>query len=177
MDSYLYYKRGAEWVRVKASKYTRETVPSQGGQCVGQQYIVTWSVTSKYYPAFYDGRQYTNNRTRIVDGGNWKGPMRAKATPDTHVGTRYANDQPDVSFYEMEANKGEILSIFNVKVVPRYPETYVPCAADSGGSCSTKFSLNGQTVLMLASCPQVTDGRGCSECCGELLAIAKQMQV
>lgn len=195
MEKYLYYERGEEWVRVNADSYSQGAPAGggrpKGGKCPGQQYEVIWYITDYEFDQIRNvvtRAPRTYNRNGFVIGGNWKGPTLEfnPTPPGAYVGNSYTwlrkNDGSAIIGYYVGGQTAtnrvtEVTDYGLVSIKPRYPNSYVPCAADDEGSCETVFKLSGLTVLTLDSCPKITKGDGCGECCRQLLPLIKTLHV
>ncbi|MFK8182323.1 MAG: hypothetical protein AB8B99_03035 [Phormidesmis sp.] len=67
---------------------------------------------------------------------------------------------------------------------PNYDGTDLKCATgtlpdDCGGRCQTEFRTNGQVILTLDYCPDVSTQPpdSCADCCGDLLQLARTIRV
>lgn len=177
MQPYLYYRRDDEWVRVAADAYERVTEPSQGGQCDGQSYAVTWTTVYEITRGRFAGEVRETTLTDFATGPV-EGPMLQPSNPTQRSGYIAANHPNGRWFSPNRFVDYVILRLRDISIVPRFPDSYVSCPADSEGTCSTVFTLNGNEVLTLGSCPEVTTGpNGCRNCCRELLPIARSITV
>lgn len=165
MDSYLYYKRGEEWVRVNADSYSTETEPSEGGQCptfygytINFGYL-RFGVTTQ--------RQIVRNCT---SSQRFLGPMSLVWTSKT-----ISVQNPTQTLLLLSA-VGTSDTITSASI------TYAICGLEPDncgppGACKTLFQLNGSTVLTLNECPEVMERDSCSDCCAELLPIARRISI
>lgn len=149
MDSYLYYKRGEEWVRVSADAYFRTEVATGYQLYVGPNWIRSNS------PNCILAGEY------IAYGNVTVAPAETLVTYESFGSGQCSGDTYRLTFNGYAA-------LFRGR--PIWKEEPV-------NECKTTFTLNGSTVLMLDTCPDVISGDSCSECCSELVAIARQIQI
>ncbi len=178
MESYLYYKRGDEWVRVNADRYSREQVtiggeypPVPGGQCVA-----TYRVKVR--------RSSRLSGPGPIETVDIAGPIEERVGPYTGP----ENDRRRVHGLFDRFNRNRIGSN-NEELIN--PITFIWISVDrkdglpdncgdgpgSETECHTKFYKDDSLVLSLSSCPEVTSGRGCSECCQELLPMIRSLHI
>lgn len=204
---YLYYAQGEEWVRITADAYEQNSSIS-GGQCTEVTYDVVITVTStntrngtrtETRGFRYDGpielitlyidrprpsnaTWYTNviikaGRAYFNDGSFANGTLvRAGYTYVRESDGRTFAD-PDYQawiFNNAFFSDPPTATIDNVQIIPR--DGAVDDCGDGG--CTTTFFLNGDPVLTLDDCPEVTNGRNdCADCCAQLLPIARAIRV
>lgn len=178
MESYLYYKRDAEWVRVIADSYAREYASQpasfSGGQCaIDYRVFVT-------YDRYYKGRLDREGDTR-TSPRYFRGPIRRiwhdiDASRDIKID--HGNSSTNI-LVDSLSSPTTFKNIRNVFVTPRSggPDNCGNVPGYGQGECSTVFTRGDQQVLTLTACPEVTDGRGCDSCCRQLLTIAKAIKI
>lgn len=175
MEKYLYYKRGDEWVRVKADAYSLEyqndPTTFNGGQCV-VEYRVLFTVDQ-----LNSTGGYVNTLVDRSIGQFVKGPIyEVKISNDKKRVISIGPNGTSASFSSVNSTY-TFSNLRNIKVSRRdgLPDSCGNSPGQGAGTCSTIFKLNGSTVLTLGTCPEITNGRGCSDCCKELLPIARSI--
>jgi hypothetical protein len=185
--SFLYYRRGDEWVRVDADAYSQVTSGSVG-ECP-TLYDVYVTAICEYYPFNGSGTiQYLGHYTGQISGplseitflipGVLVGGMASFLVPGldyarngTPVGGLFGSDPlntPKNRGNNLLTGPWEYQSITRVDGLPD------DCGA---GGCQTIFTAGGVEVLRLNECPEITDGRECSDCCREILPLLRAIRI
>ena len=176
MPDYLYYRRGDEWVRVDADSYERkhESDPNYTplGKCENVRYNVGYYI---YYIYAYGGAE---RRVYVYWSGVY-GPI-----------TKIDAGADGVVYGAIKTRDGVLTSVKaqDGAGVLRFPEELYIARFDGGpdncgdpnggvGKCTTVFKRNGSIVLALDSCPDVTNGDECADCCKELLPMARSITI
>jgi hypothetical protein len=174
---YLYYRRNDEWVRVQADSYERQyqSDPTYftGGQCVAE-YSVIFTVDQ-----YTSAGVYVNTLIDRALGQFADGPISDVSLTDANKRVR-VYDRLGSKVFQLTNSNNYMLNLRNVKVSRRngVADNCGNTAGSTTGDCSTVFKLaSGATVLTLPSCPEITDGKGCSECCRELLPLARSIAI
>jgi hypothetical protein len=163
-SSYLYYDRNGEWVRVNADAYSRIVSGAPLGQC-STIYRVTFKAT--YFRSFNRTLNFTFNNLNgpltgfeaYIQNGNCWARVRANGA--------WVNNNSGIS------GNSVVQQPFDI-VITRSDGQPDNCGV---GSCQTRFTLNGQQTLTLPTCPEISDGRGCRDCCRELLPLLRSIHV
>lgn len=205
MDSYLYYRRGDEWVRVSADSYdqTPENIP---GQCVDVRYRVTIRaaafrpdgtvrVAATDLPincfgpigtviGFNDLRPTGSRAVGVLLPCN--GVIDSQTSSDVataerlgYTGTRGNATRPTgfvVAGIRYLTSGGGLTGV-TTQVISVTAVRQDGLPDDCGSRCTTKFYRNDSLTLELPDCPEVTNGRGCSDCCAELLPLARSIRI
>jgi hypothetical protein len=148
-NSYLYYRRGDEWVRVDADRSTIAVTPS------GYQ--------------FYVGPNWIRSGSNGCPlGGEYIAYYGATPVPASPTARFYSNGFGECTgeIYLLNFNGHNAL----FKGYPTWMEEKLL-------GCETKFYKNNDLVLRLSSCPEVTNGRGCNDCCRELLPLLRGVRI
>ena len=175
-QSYFYYKRGEEWVRVRADSYSREyqsdPAAFEGGQCA-TAYSIFATVDVWYKGKILTVGQEENTGRRPITGPI----VRVFIREDEKGILAQRSDGGFGSVGRFQEFGTTFRNLRNVRLV-RVDAKPDNCGSlPSTGPCSTEFRLNNSVVLALNSCPEITDGRGCSECCRELLPIIRSLHI
>lgn len=207
MADYLYYRREDEWVRVDADTFTQELESTAGqGQGVFYRVDVVISAYQPSSGRTFGPRNMATGVygpvVRVM-GGNVYYPQNDSSTLGFVVAGH--GNPARYSFFE-ESGAGYFGYAYSSGVRSYQPEVtarFVPALGGGGGlsdvivnlddvaisridglpdqggeTCKTKFYRNGALVLTLNECPDVIDGpHDCSECCSQLLAIARNITV
>lgn len=177
MTDYLYYRRGEEWARVTSDSYSRKSNSNPlyypGGQCL-VDYRIFFTVDQINDKGVYVNTLVDRSIGQFVKGPIWSVEIRDEKRRVISIGPNgiTATFRPVNSTYTL-------MNLRNIKI-PRRDGLADSCGDSPyliAGDCQTIFKKNGSAVLTLDSCPEVSDGRGCSECCGQLVAIAKQIKI
>lgn len=198
MPSYLYYQRGDEWVRVNADSFTQGSSGPTNGYCAGTYYIVE-AVGQCIYREGLSGqiiytcywRSSIFQQTAAVIG-----PVGAIVTPFVQVGglsgfgpaINIRDGTPNIKGMnaynnslgknrQFQSGNNRTLNASITKITANGGLDNCPPPPGSAGACQTIFRLNGAITLTLQSCPAITDGRGCSDCCSEILPLIRSLRI
>ncbi len=187
MPSYLYYRRDDEWVRVEADNYsqiTTTTTPEfEGGQCCGDWYNVKGTV-DHISQTTGDVNVLTFNIGGVITNRLF-GPVRGLVMGVDSTGRdRLFIAASDINcnyllYTARTASSGRYLANGRISSVTQLNSPPRDCGNPASQStCETTFTLNGLTVLALPTCPEVTNGQDdCSDCCAQLLPIARSITI
>ncbi len=174
MPRYFYYRRGEEWVRVLADSFTQGPPPSAPGQCENVGYVGLVEYTRG------DGL------VQVAGTGAVWGPVTGvflyPLTGGNNVfigchGSYYGAYSSEVVYLFVVQDgatnytHAEIIQLYRIDGLPD------DCAA--AGGCQTEFFLNGNSVLVIPTCPEVLDSseeNECSDCCRQLLPLARSIR-
>lgn len=187
----LYYKRGDEWVQVASA--TRHTQQSSApvGQCptLYSEDIVVQCIN---YGRPWRGEP-AQNYTATYRLHSIQGPLGSPVMPSPRTGgfPVWRADGPTVDYRYANGSIGNPYSgvshtgasPFNgdnqaLSLLSRQITRLDGQADNCGiGSCITKFYNGNTLILELDSCPKVTDGEGCSDCCRRLLPMLRGITI
>jgi hypothetical protein len=193
MSRYFYYSRDDEWVRVLADSYTQSEPPPSPGNC---SVAYDWSLncTAIAYPfsgepAFtYESQQYiriVGPLTQysfllpgVVSGGmgSFQAPSLEIKLGGVVVDAFFPSDPSGTR--KNRANNQLIGPISN-QTITRVDAQPDNCSV-GGGGCQTRFFVDGLQILGLDSCPEIRDSADdgqCSDCCSQLLSIARSISI
>ncbi len=209
MPSYLYYRRGGEWVRVNADSFTQVPQPGGLGQCSDSYTLsVTFNGTRVSTNAFLGPFTRTTAtatgpitgivgvnpnlgslqggyvwgvrfRAGNLTGASW--PSGVYVSPNSSLGVQLgvsATDPYKTGF--LSGNGGGGGFIVNPINITNVSYTRLNGQADNCGvpTCQTIFKLGNSTVLTLSTCPEISEGpNACSDCCAQLLPIARSISI
>lgn len=184
MTDYLYYRRGEEWVRVDADRYERITKPGSsagfsGGQCViGYFVFYTYSANFQGTPRGGSGN-VAFGEGPIIGMEIEYGPSNIDTAPNLGCYI-YLNDSTGrnvvASFGGYNWQGQPTVQIDSIRRRDNQPDN---CGdpPSTPATCETEFYRSGNLVLTLPDCPEITDGRGCSACCSDLLPILQGIRM
>ncbi len=177
MVSYLYYRRGDEWVRVNADSYEQITEsgppPSPTGNCSTKYRVfATYTVTSR-------SGKYLHTREDWPISSTVPGPVTGVAIENEGriVAVYNANGlYAGRSVSSGSVRASELLGVKHTRIDGLPDDCPPPGNGGDSGECSTVFSLEGSEVLTLDHCPEITEN-SCRDCCSELLNLARRIRV
>lgn len=198
MPSYLYYRRGDEWVRVNADAFTTQTDRPANGYCSGTFYIVEAVGQAIYRPGVSGETIYTCywRSSTLQQSAAVIGPVGEIVTPFVQVGglsgfgppLQIRDGTPNIkgmSAYDnsfgrnrlFQSGNNRTLSATITKITPNGGLDNCPPPPGSPSGCTTIFTLNGAETLRINTCPEITDGRGCTDCCSEVLPLIRSIRI
>ena len=180
-------------MRVNADRFTQITQPSKPGQAAGVYYLVEATayhlnvISGRFfsnYTTYYRSQAFLNHNTALgplkglelsQPAGGYTGLGLPLAGLDSsqdgyYIFNPYANDRGNRTDWSRTDNYMESAQVTSVTVL-----SGTEPIGGTPGPCETKFYKNNVLVLTLAGCPEVTNGKGCSDCCGELLTLARSI--
>lgn len=178
MADYLYYRRSEEWVQVQADSYERISSDGPTGQCPGILYRITFT-QNFVYTQF--GSNYQENiqgsAVRTIDRrGPIAGPIHYFEGQIAYVDIFIGPNQARINWNVRSGRRFVVTDSLPPTNISMVPLEDLPPECQSS-SCETSFTLNGSETLRLSHCPEITNGRGCSDCCRELLPLLRSLHI